>query len=199
MIRELIIVFDKKDEEIADTLYDLVMAIDDNGYDDIVGTRDNSVHLVKIDKKSWEELSTLSKPISNKLIMIDPYEDIAEEKFSEYGVSYGLYEGSLYIKTDVDGLLSNREKTKEFFEKYNENVETVTQDPTQNTKKKKLGKIFRTVGTSLLIGPGAIFTEKKLNEVEDKAQRDKVRKCMLIYAIKHLYYSYLEEYLSTQD
>ena len=198
MIREAIIVYEKSEKEIADKLYDLVMLIDDKGPDRIVGTRDNSVHLARIEKKSWEEMNTLSNPVTDKVILINPNENIEEVKFSKYEVSYGLSDNKLIIRTEVDKLIDNPKQMKAFLAKYNEDGETVSNVLTTPEKKKKAGKVFRKIGTTLLIGPGVIFTEKKLDELEGKTQHDILKHYMLMYAVKHIYYNYLEEYLSME-
>lgn len=198
MLREAIIVYENSDKEIADKLYDLVMLTDDKGPDEIIGTRDNSVHLAKIEKESWEEMNTLSKPITNKIIILNPDEDIDEIKFLKYGVSYGLNDNKLIIRADVDSLIESPNHMKAFLKKYNEEGEEVSASFSEPEKKKGVKKFFRRAGTTLLIGPGVIWTEKKVGEWEGKKQRATLNRYMLMYAVKHLYYNYLEEYLSME-
>ena len=114
--KTLIVVY--KDELLANQIKKLVETNDDNGTNEVVGTRDNSIKIVSWNEKTWLSNKRAGN-IDSKVLFIgnikgvDKLIPVIDVKFNKYGVKYGWAGKQAVIYID-DKELSDTESYSEF-------------------------------------------------------------------------------------
>lgn len=195
----LFVIYNDKDELLANELRKLVETKDDNlETGEIVGTEDGTISIVPLTEKKWLD-TKCGVSTSEKVLYIgnlkgtDKLIPIINVKYEKYGIMYG-WAGNQAVLT-VDSLALIREKNyNNFIEQFKKELETKN----NNTKKKfglSVSAFVGGVGAVLLpIGFPALFLGATVikNLFNEK---EKVREQQYLYGIVQLYHHHLEDFI----
>ncbi len=212
--KTLIVVY--KDELLANQIKKLVETNDDNGTNEVVGTRDNSIKIVSWNEKTWLSNKRAGN-IDSKVLFIgnikgvDKLIPVIDVKFYKYGVKYGWAGKQAVIYID-DKELSDTESYSEFLKAIedlpipdsiknaNEPLDTKIMDKAFN--KVKVANKIKNEKLSKFFNKSVEFAEKASNDVAYKTHEvfkdtPMVKKQMLFYGILNLYNNDLETFMNS--
>ena len=212
--KTLIVVY--KDELLANQIKKLVETNDDNGTNEVVGTRDNSIKIVSSNEKTWLSNKKAGN-IDSKVLFIgnikgvDKLIPVIDVKFNKYGVKYG-WAGKQAVIYIADKELSDTENYSEFLKAIedlpipdsvknaNEPLDTKIMDKAFN--KVKVANKIKNEKLSKFVNKSVEFAEKASNDVAYKTHevfkdRPIVKKQMLFYGILNLYNNDLETFMNS--
>lgn len=212
--KTLIVVY--KDELLANQIKKLVETNDDNGTNEVVGTRDNSIKIVSWNEKTWLSNKKAGN-IDSKVLFIgnikgvDKLIPVIDVKFDNFGVKYGWAGKQAVVYVD-EKVLSDSENYSKFLSAIadlpipesiktaNEPLDTQKIDKAFD-KMKSVNKI-KNEKLSKLVNKGVALAEKASNDVAQKTHealkdRPMLKKQMLFYGLLNLYNNDLETFMNS--
>lgn len=198
-ITSLLVVYQKRDEEIFSHLKDLVERNDDGEDYEIVGTEDGTVRVIKCTEDIWlvHKKAGREKNLAEKVIFIGDIKG-SENPISiyrEHGISYGKIDND-HMKINVDeNYIWNREEYSIFLSEL-KSVVISADEIKASVEKKSRTKASMVVG-GILFPPLQIYNAVALAIDAKDARKDSklMRKQMLLYGVSKLYYNDLEKFI----
>lgn len=195
--RVLMVAYKAKDEVIVNLLRKLVETNDDGPNGEVVGTEDGSVKIVSWEEKVWRENKKIGK-YGNKILLINDVtggnqlKPVIDEKFNEYGVSYGFAGNQALIFADPTVFLED----KDLFKKFQEDAKRTLSNPSDiEISNIFIGALMTLASISLPASfmLGCIYGVYKMRKAYEIAE--KIVQVQLMYGIMKLYKNDLDKFM----